>query len=71
MGGRNRAIYRHRRVAWTPRGRVVVSTPRAGWLTEQRLVPFEAARDVVYPYDRPYALHRSSSAVVSPAVLPQ
>ena len=28
-------------------------------LTEQRLVPFEAARDVAYPYDRPRAFHRS------------
>src|ERR1700687_1267203 len=27
-------------------------------LTEQRLVPFEAARHVAYPYDRPRALHR-------------
>src|SRR5260370_11393122 len=25
--------------------------------TEQRLVPFEAARHVAYPYDRPRALH--------------
>src|SRR5262245_16298557 len=34
-----------------------------GWksrrLTEQRLVPLEAARHVGYPYDRPRALHRS------------
>ena len=28
-------------------------------LTEQRLIPFEAARDVAYPYDGPRALHRS------------
>src|SRR5215472_617663 len=28
-------------------------------LTEQRLVPFEAARDVAYPYDRPRVPHRS------------
>src|SRR6267143_1202657 len=27
-------------------------------LTEQRLVPFEAAQHVAYPYDRPRALHR-------------
>src|ERR1700736_1377263 len=27
-------------------------------LTEQRLVPFQAGRDVAYPYDRPRALHR-------------
>src|SRR5580704_7375777 len=27
-------------------------------LTEQRLVPFQAARHVAYPYDRPRALHR-------------
>src|SRR5260370_8121623 len=26
-------------------------------LTEQRLVPFQAARHVAYPYDRPRALH--------------
>src|SRR5437879_2465454 len=31
-------------------------------LTEQRLVPFQAARHVAYPYDRPRALHRVSSA---------
>src|SRR5262245_24360541 len=31
-------------------------------LTEQRLVPFEASRDVAYPYDRPRALHRSPTA---------
>src|SRR5579871_5149179 len=34
-----------------------------GWrrrrLTEQRLVPFQAARHVAYPYDRPRALHRA------------
>src|SRR5580700_9519198 len=28
-------------------------------LTEQRLIPFEAPRDVAYPYDGPRALHRS------------
>src|SRR5712664_3222008 len=28
-------------------------------LTEQRLVPFEAPRDVAYPYDGPRALHQS------------
>ena len=33
-------------------------------LTEQRLVPFEAARDVAYPYGRPRALDRSSIAVL-------
>src|SRR5436305_9199725 len=27
-------------------------------LTEQRLVPFEAARHVAHPYDRPRSLHR-------------
>jgi hypothetical protein len=49
----------------------VVMARKSSRLTEQRLVSFEAARDVVYPYDRPYAFHRSSPAVVSPAVLPQ
>jgi Tol biopolymer transport system component len=29
-------------------------------LTNQRLVPFEAAQHVAYPYDRPRALHRVS-----------
>src|SRR5260370_12972780 len=28
-------------------------------LTEQRLIPFEAPRDVAYAYDGPRALHRS------------
>ena len=31
-------------------------------LTEQRLVPFEAARHVAYPYDRPRALRHVPSA---------
>src|SRR6267154_6102780 len=31
---------------------------KGGRLTEQRLIPFEAARHVAYPYDRPRALHR-------------
>jgi len=37
----------------------VVMGRKGSRLTEQRLVPFEAARDVAYPYDRPGALHRS------------
>src|SRR5215831_14042414 len=35
-------------------------------LTEQRLVPFEAARDVAYPYDRPRALHVLLAAFIHP-----
>src|SRR5689334_8256685 len=31
---------------------------KRSWLTEQRLVPFEAGRHVAYPHDRPRALHR-------------
>src|ERR1700722_19239585 len=31
---------------------------KGGRLTEQRPVPFEAARHVAYSYDRPRALHR-------------
>src|ERR1051326_3301296 len=38
---------------------VVVGRERS-WLTEQRLVPLEAAQHVAYPYDRPRALHRCS-----------
>ena len=36
---------------------VVMGGKRSG-LTEQRLVPFEAARDIGHPYDRPGALHQ-------------
>ena len=35
----------------------VVMGRKSSRLTEQRLVPFEAARHVAYPYDRPRA-HR-------------
>jgi hypothetical protein len=41
-------------------------------LTERRLIPFEAARDVAYPYDGPRALHRSpvrhNSCLVYPRI---
>src|ERR1700688_3311773 len=37
----------------------VVMTRKGNRLTEQRLIPFEAPRDVAYPYDGPRALHRS------------
>src|SRR5215472_17170962 len=43
----------------------VVMGRRGSRLTKERLVPFEAARDVVHPYDRPYALHRSPSTVMT------
>jgi hypothetical protein len=36
----------------------VIMGRRGSRLTEQRLVPLEAARHVAYPYDRPRALHR-------------
>src|SRR5216684_6868062 len=36
----------------------VIMGRKGSRLTEQRLVPFEAARHVAYPYDRPRALHR-------------
>src|SRR5260370_330704 len=36
----------------------VIMGRRGSRLTEQRLVPFQAARHVAYPYDRPRALHR-------------
>src|SRR5215831_14091710 len=36
----------------------VIMRRRGSRLTKERLVPCEAARDVVHPYDRPYALHR-------------
>src|SRR4029077_5773081 len=36
----------------------VIMGRKGSWLTEQRLVPFEAVRHVAYPYDRPRALHR-------------
>src|SRR6266436_7324174 len=36
----------------------VIMSRKGSRLTEQRLVPFEAARHVAYPYDRPRALHR-------------
>src|SRR5580704_3660841 len=38
----------------------VIMGRKGSRLTEQRLVPFEAARHVPYPYDRPRALHRVS-----------
>jgi len=38
--------------------RKVIVGRKSSWLTEQRLVPFETARHVAYPYDRPRALHR-------------
>jgi hypothetical protein len=40
-------------------GRVMGRT--GSGLTEQRLVPFEAAGGIGYPYDRPRALHRLPS----------
>src|SRR5580704_6263196 len=36
----------------------VIMGRKGSRLTEQRLVPFEAARHVAYSYDRPSALHR-------------
>ena len=38
----------------------VVMTRRRLGLTKERLVPFEAARNVAYPDDRPCAFHRIS-----------
>src|SRR5580704_8205654 len=35
----------------------VVMGRKGSSLTEQRLVPFDAARHVAHPYDRPRALH--------------
>jgi hypothetical protein len=39
--------------------KVVMARRRLG-LAKERLVPFEAARDVAYADDRPYAFHRIS-----------
>jgi len=36
----------------------VVMARRRLWLAKERLVPFEAARDVTYANDRPCAFHR-------------
>ncbi len=40
--------------------KVVMAWTRLG-LTEERLVPFEAARDVAHADDRPCAFHRISA----------
>src|ERR1700680_3203658 len=38
----------------------VIMGRRDSRLTEQRLIPFQAARHVAYPYDRPRALNRAT-----------
>jgi hypothetical protein len=40
--------------------KVIMARRRLG-LAKERLVPFEAARDVAYSYDRPCAFHRISA----------
>src|SRR6478672_2821825 len=43
----------------------VVMTRRRLRLAEERLVPFEAARNVLYPDDRPCPFHRISAVVLT------
>lgn len=48
--------------------KVVMARSRLG-LAEERLVPFEAARNITYADDRPCALHRISAVVLIQPVI--
>ena len=43
----------------------VVMTRRRLELAEERLVPFKAARNVLYPDDRPCPFHRVSAVILT------
>ncbi len=47
--------------------KVVMARRRLG-LTKERLVPFEAAENIAYAYDRPRAFHRISAVGLAPAI---